>query len=64
MAKVLVVAEVKSGELRKPTLELMSKTRAAGLPTDALLIGSGVKKLADTLAGHGAATVYVADDAG
>jgi electron transfer flavoprotein alpha subunit len=63
MPKVLVVAETKNGELRKPTLELMSKTRAAGLPTDALLIGAGVKKLADTLAGHGAATVYVADDA-
>jgi electron transfer flavoprotein alpha subunit len=64
MAKVLVVAETKGGAIRKPTLELMSKARAVGLPTDALLIGSGVKKLADTLAGHGAAKVYVADDAG
>jgi electron transfer flavoprotein alpha subunit len=63
MAKVLVVAETKGKELRKPTLEVMSKTRAAGLPTDALLIGAGVKHLADALAGHGAGTVYVADDA-
>lgn len=63
MPKVLVIAETKNGELRKPTLELMSKTRSAGLPTDALLIGAGVKKLADALAGQGAATVYVADDA-
>ncbi len=64
MAKVLVVAETKDGAIRKPTLEVLSKTRALGLPTDVVLIGAGVKQQADVLAGHGAGTVYVADDAG
>ncbi|MBI3992371.1 MAG: electron transfer flavoprotein subunit alpha/FixB family protein [Candidatus Lambdaproteobacteria bacterium] len=63
MSKILVVADHKDGEVRKPTLELLSHTRGAGLSTDALLIGQNVKGLADTLAGHGAGTVYVADDA-
>ncbi|MFI5399703.1 MAG: electron transfer flavoprotein subunit alpha/FixB family protein [SAR324 cluster bacterium] len=63
MAKVLVVAEVKDGHIRKPTLELLSKAQALKLPADAALIGSGVKAAADALAGQGAATVYLADDA-
>jgi electron transfer flavoprotein alpha subunit len=63
MPKVLVVAETKDGQIRKPTLELLSKAKAMNLPADAALIGSGVKGAADTLAGHGAATVYLADDA-
>ena len=63
MSKILVVAEVKGGAVRKPTLELLSKLRADGHGAEALLIGSGVKAQADVLAGHGAAKVYVADDA-
>lgn len=61
MTKILVVAENKDGEIRKPTLELLSHTRSQGLATDAVLIGQGVKDLADVLAGQGAGTVYVAD---
>ncbi len=64
MAKVLVVAETKDGQIRKPTLELLSKARALNLPSDAVVIGSGVKGQAGTLSGQGAATVYAADDAG
>ena len=64
MAKVLVVAETKNGQIRKPTLELLSAARTLNLPSDAVVIGSGVKGQADTLAGQGAATVYAADDAG
>lgn len=63
MTKILVVAETKDGEVRKPTLEVLAKAKQEGLDTDAVAIGSGVKAAADTLAGHGAATVYVADDA-
>ena len=63
MAKILVVAETKDGELRKPTLEILSKARAEGLDITAVVVGSGVKGTADALAGHGAGTVYVADDA-
>ena len=62
MSKILVVAEHKDGEVRKPTLELLSHVRDAGLSADAVLIGHNVKGLADILAGHGAGSVYVADD--
>lgn len=63
MAKILVVAETKNGELRKPTLEILTKGRQEGVELDAVVVGSGIKGLADQLAGHGAGTVYVADDA-
>ena len=62
MSKILIVAEVKGGEVRKPTLELLGKCAADGLNAEAVLIGDGVKAHGDTLAGHGAAKVYVADD--
>ncbi len=63
MSKILIVAEVKGGEVRKPTLELLGKAAADGLTAEAVLIGAGVKEQADVLAGYGAAKVYVADDA-
>ncbi|MGK5092523.1 electron transfer flavoprotein subunit alpha/FixB family protein [Deltaproteobacteria bacterium TL4] len=63
MAKVLVVAEVKGNEIKKPSLELISFAKSQGLETEAVLIGSGIGKLADVLAGQGAAKVYVAEDA-
>jgi len=63
MSNVLVVAEVKGGAVRKPTLELLGKLKQDGHTASAVLIGSGVQAQADTLAGHGAAKVYVADDA-
>jgi electron transfer flavoprotein alpha subunit len=63
MSKILVVAETKAGVVRKPTLELLGKLRQDGHTAEAVLIGAGVKACADVLAGHGAATVYVADDA-
>jgi len=62
MSKILVVADTKGSDVRKPTLELLTKTRADGLDTDVVVIGHGVKKNADLLAGQGAKTVYVADD--
>lgn len=63
MSKILVVAETKNGEVRKPTLELFNKIKSEGWNGEAVLIGSGVKSQADVLAGAGAAKVYVADDA-
>lgn len=63
MSKILIVAEVKGGEVRKPSLELLGKAATDGLTVEALLIGNGVKSQADVLAGHGATKVYVADDA-
>ncbi|MDH5753194.1 MAG: electron transfer flavoprotein subunit alpha/FixB family protein, partial [Deltaproteobacteria bacterium] len=62
MSKILVVADARGGEVRKGTLEQLSKIRAEGWSAEAVLVGSGVRSQADVLAGHGATTVYVADD--
>ena len=63
MAKVLVVAEVKAGNVKKSAFELLTFAKSQGLEAEAVLIGSGVKDQADALAGYGATKVYVADDA-
>ncbi|MBC8259391.1 MAG: electron transfer flavoprotein subunit alpha/FixB family protein [SAR324 cluster bacterium] len=63
MSKILIVAEVKNGEIKKNTLELLSFAKAQGLEADTVLNGSGISGQADVLAGQGASTVYLADDA-
>ena len=62
MTKILIVAEVKNGEIKKNTLELLSLANSHGFESDAVLLGTDVSGLADTLAGQGAATVYLGDD--
>ena len=62
MSKILIVAEVKNGEIKKNTLELFSFAKSQGLENEAVLIGSGVSGQADILAGQGASTVYLGDD--
>ena len=64
MPKVLVVAETKNGELKKPTLELLSLAKSMNLQAESVLIGKEVSSQADLLAGYGSEKVYVADDAG
>ena len=64
MPKVLVVAETKNGELKKPTLELLSLAKSMNLQAESVLIGKEVSSQADLLAGYGSGKVYVADDAG
>ena len=61
MSKILIVAEVKNGEIKKNTLELLSFAKSQGLENEAVLIGSGVSGQADILAGQGASTVYLGD---
>lgn len=61
MAKALILAEVKKGEVAKPALEQLAFCKAKGITTEAVLIGKGVGDKADTLAGHGAEKVYVCD---
>ena len=63
MPKVLVVAETKNGELKKPTLELLSLAKSMNLQAESVLIGKEVSSQADLLAGYGSGKVYVADDA-
>ena len=62
MSKILIVAEVKNGEIKKNTLELLSFAKSQGFENEAVLIGSGVAGQADILAGQGASTVYLGDD--
>ena len=62
MTKILIVAEVKNGEIKKNTLELLSFAKSQGLESDAVLLGSEVSNLANILAGQGATTVYLGDD--
>jgi len=65
--KVLVFIEQRAGKLKSVAFEaLTAGAKLAGNPGDlsAVVVGSGVEKLAGELAGYGADTVYVADDAG
>ncbi len=62
MTKILIVAEVKNGEIKKNTMELLSLARSNGLESDAVLLGTDISSLADSLAGQGAGTVYLGDD--
>lgn len=64
MPKVLVVAETKNGELKKPTMELLSLAKSMNLQAESVLIGKEVSSQADLLAGYGSGKVYVADDPG
>jgi electron transfer flavoprotein alpha subunit len=67
MAKILVVAELGGGALKKTTHSAITFARAAAEGTggsfDILAIGKGAEAVASQLAGFGAGTVLVADDA-
>ena len=45
MTKILVVAEIKNGEIKKSTLELLSFSKSKGLQTDAVLCGSEISSV-------------------
>jgi electron transfer flavoprotein alpha subunit len=62
MSEILVLVEHTDGDVKKVTLELLTKARALGAPS-AVLIGSGFEKAKDKLAEYGAAKVYVAESA-
>jgi len=63
---IWIVAEQRTGELRKISFELVSEGRRLadqlGQPLTALLLGSNIKDKASELAKYGADTVMVADD--
>ncbi len=70
MANILVVAEVRGGELRKVALEAVTAARAlatqvGGAPVHALLVGgAGIGAKASALAEHGADAVHVLEHDG
>ncbi len=59
----LVFLEHHGGELQKSSLAVLSKADGLGGDVAGVIVGSGVDGLAEQAAKHGAATVYVADDA-
>ena len=63
---VWVFAEQREGQLQKVSLELLGEGRRVadklGVKLTALLLGSNIEGLANTLAAHGADEVLVADD--
>ncbi|MCP4023967.1 MAG: electron transfer flavoprotein subunit alpha/FixB family protein [Desulfobacteraceae bacterium] len=64
MAKILVVADIKQGELKGSTAELLTKAKALGAQTAVVAVGSNIESLAGVLANAGSDTQYIADDAG
>ena len=61
---ILVFLEHHDGELQKGSLAVLSKAASLGTGDVAgVIVGSGLDGLAEQAGGHGAATVYVADDA-
>jgi len=64
---ILTVLEVRDGKIKTPSLQALSEARRAaqksGGRATALLVGEGVAALAPIAAKHGAATVYVVEDA-
>ena len=62
MAEILVLVEHVNGDVKKVTLELLTKARQLGEPS-AVYVGAGFDTAKAKLAEYGAAKVYVADDA-
>jgi electron transfer flavoprotein alpha subunit len=64
---ILVVAEQNDGRFKSITHQLLGEAGrlagALGASVEAVVLGSGVKEIATELGAHGAARVYVADDA-
>ncbi len=60
MAPVLVLVERVDGDVRKPSLELLTLARRIGEPA-ALVLGAADDATVTTLGEHGAATVYSVD---
>lgn len=62
MTKILVVADIKNGNLGSSASELLSKAKAMGAETAIAAMGSGIAALAPKLAAAGSDTQYIADD--
>jgi electron transfer flavoprotein alpha subunit len=63
MSKILIVAEVAGGKLRKATHSSITFARNAGMPFSILVIGAGAAAAAADVAAFGAEKLLVCDDA-
>jgi len=64
MTKILVVADIKQGELKGSTAELLSKAGSVGAEKAVVAIGSNIAALIPDLVSAGSDTQYIADDSG
>ena len=64
MSKILVVADIKQGDLKSSTSELLSKAKGIGAESAVVAIGSNIVSLSSDLANAGSDTQYIADDPG
>ena len=62
MAGTLVFLEHHEGAIQKGSLGVLAKAAQLGSSVTGVLIGSGVRAIADSAGAFGAATVFVADD--
>ncbi|MCG8687315.1 MAG: electron transfer flavoprotein subunit alpha/FixB family protein [Desulfobacterales bacterium] len=62
MTKILVFADIKQGELKGSTTELLSKAKQMGAQTAVVAVGNGIQELTPKLADAGSDTQYLADD--
>mgnify|MGYP000888571789 CR=1 FL=1 len=60
MAKILIIAEHRSGKLKKSTLELVSAASQSGNETHVALLGEAVDNFKQDLNAHGAAKIHLA----
>ena len=64
MTKILVFADIKNGQLKGGTAELVSKAKSLGAEAAAVAVGSGIQSMIPALADAGSDTQYIADDPG
>ncbi len=62
MTKVLVVADIKNGVLKRSSVELVCKAKHLGFQTAIIAIGKGTQSLIPELVAIGTDTQYVVDD--
>ena len=64
MAKVLVMADIKRGEVKRSTAELLAKARTIRAETAVVAIGNNLESLIPNLVSVGSGSQYIADDPG
>jgi electron transfer flavoprotein alpha subunit len=64
MAKVLVIADIKRGEVKRSTAELLAKARSLGAETAVVAIGNNLQGLIPNLVSSGSDSQYIAEDPG
>jgi electron transfer flavoprotein alpha subunit len=62
MAKILVIADIKRGEVKRSTAELIAKAKSIGAEAAVVAVGNNLEGLLPDLVGCGSDRQFVADD--